>query len=116
MYRFWVRAFVSTWEKAIAPWVHQSTPAEMHFPLLRECSSGIFWEMLYPISPSSIQVWIRPLIVGLILETLVIYRFYIIYIFYNPYLLLIIPNIITPHIQFTATQKIKREIDPPTGC
>ena len=65
---------------------------------------------------SLIQVWIRPLIVGLILETLVIYRFYIIYIFYNPYLLLIILIIITPLIQFTATQKIKREIDPPTGC
>ena len=43
-------------------------------------------------------------------KTLTIYRFYIIYIFYNPYLLLIILFILTPYIQFTATQKIKRAI------
>ena len=52
---------------------------------------------------SLIQVWIRPLIVGLILGTLVIYRLYIIIIILNTYLLLIILIIITPSIQFTAT-------------
>ena len=56
------------------------------------------------------QVWIQALIVGLTLKTLTIYRLYIIYIFYNPYLLLIIPIIPSPPIQFTATQRIKREI------
>ena len=48
--------------------------------------------------------------VGLILETLTIYRLYIIIIILNTYLLLIILIIITPLIQFTATQKIKNEI------
>ena len=47
---------------------------------------------------------------GLTLEILTIYRLYNIIIILNPYLLLIILIIITPLIQFTATQKIKREI------
>ena len=65
---------------------------------------------------SLIQVWIQALIVGLSLKTLTIYRFYIIYIFYNPYLLLIILIIPSPPIQFTATQKIKREIRTPADA
>ena len=66
--------------------------------------------MVYPMATSSIQVWIQVLIVSLMFKTLTIYRFYIIYIFYNPYLLLIIHIDYTPYLQFTATQKIKREI------
>ena len=63
---------------------------------------------------SSIQVWIQGLSQSLSLKTLVIYRFYIIYIFYNPYLLTVILFILTPYLQFTAIQKIKKAIRPPT--
>ena len=44
---------------------------------------------------------------GLTLRTLDIYRLYIIIIILNTYLLLIIPIVSTPYLQFTATQKIK---------
>ena len=50
---------------------------------------------------------------GLLPETLTIYRLYIIIIIINPYLLLIIPIVSTPYLQFTATQKIKTAIRPP---
>ena len=49
---------------------------------------------------------------GLILETLVIYRFYIIYIFYNPYLLLIIIIIPSPPSNLPLFKGLKERLSP----
>ena len=110
MYRLWGSAFVSISGKAVLLGMPQSNTAKMYLPLSRECGLALIPKCVMILAPGSIQVWIQSLIVGLSLKTLVIYRFYIIYIFYNPYLLLIIIIIPSPLIQFPAIQRIKKAI------